>query len=157
MPSYSNPCSNMIYSLVPPIKMKKLKLTILLLSLVLCTPLPLFSQQQTTLEVAITQPLRYAYPDNIITTTFVGTISGALKPIAVTMEWFVKDVRYHNSTLFSKNEFIFRETTPTKLIIYLTLNVYIPSGDYWLRLTWTDDKGLKTIQTNKIFCNTTKY
>lgn len=135
-------------------KRQTLKFIILLISALLitsCKP----EAPQTILHVSIVDQTITRTLPAVIRTMFVGTVKGPLKPVELNIEWIYQDSIHENTTLIAGSKTTFTEMTPIKSIVFISLDG-LPSGYYWLRLTWIDDNGVNILLSNKIYYTLTK-
>lgn len=110
-------------------------------------------QVDTQFQVLITQQPIGGLNISTVSTTYVGTITGTVEPVNVKVEWMVENATHENAFAINTQTVSFVEgKSVTKATACLVLDPYRYSVYYWVRLSWTDDKGNHTIESNKAFC-----
>lgn len=108
---------------------------------------------ETQFEMSITQQPVGGINVSTVSTTVLGTIVGTVKPIDVTVEWFVENATHENAFAISTSIIKFTEGTAiAKSSACRVLDPYRHSVYYWLKLTWEDSAGKHVIETDKVFC-----
>lgn len=131
--------------------MKKLfLLTILLLALLACSK----QAQPTRLDVVITQHPVGGFNVSALTTTISGTMSGDIKPVNVTLEWWWENGLHMGQKMLSSSTYAF--ITAKATIYTSTWNSqagYYHLNYFWAKIRWTDDLGVHELETQKAYCN----
>lgn len=110
-------------------------------------------QPETILSVSITEQPIGGLNVPTVSATYIGTITGTVEPIDVTVEWFVESLTQENTFAINTQTIKFTEgTSIAKTTACPVLDPYRYSVYYWVKFTWTDDKGKHSIQSNKAFC-----
>jgi len=130
--------------------MKKLLFLIILFVLAGCEKQP----EPTVLNLVITQNPVGGYNVRTLTTTVAGSISGELKPVTVTVEWYWESASHANQTIRSKTTMPFNKPELTSFTCNLIADAgYYHFNYFWAKIYWTDSKGLHTIESTKCYCN----
>lgn len=90
---------------------------------------------------------------NTLSCSFTGEISGTIKPVTVTVEWWWEDGNHENRQMKSSQEFIFENDLPTyKSTTYSAAPGNILLNYFWVEIKWTDDAGSREEISNVAFC-----
>lgn len=131
--------------------MKKI-LALLFLSILLLScakePVP------TELNLAITIQPYGGYYVSVLTCTLSGNVTGELKPIAVTSEWWQESLSLTQQKLIYTERLYFSSATTTSFrTIFATEGKYYPVSYFWVKLKWTDATGEHMIESSRVMWN----
>ena len=88
-----------------------------------------------------------------VSSGFDGIVVGNAKAIEVTAEWWWEDANHQNSMIKKTEQITFSSNNNTsKSTAYSASSGYILLNYYWVKLKWTDDSGVHTLESGKAFC-----
>jgi hypothetical protein len=106
----------------------------------------------TELNIQVTHEPAAGALVNSIYADFNGEITGPIKPINVTAQWWWEEFPGRNTQLLGSQTYTFNSGVNTSHSFEFSApNGYVLWHYFWLRLSWTDDKGLHTINTSKVY------
>ena len=108
--------------------------------------------EETILEVTITQHPQGGINVQSVSCTFECEITNGSGTVQVTIEWWWEDAAGLNDQVvetdyvdFTQNQPVSHTTTFSAPAGFVLLNYY------WVELSWTDDDGPHTVESNKAF------
>jgi len=92
---------------------------------------------------------RYSTSVSVI---FGGTITGTIKPVIVTVEWWWENGYHSEQQMVYTQDYIFDSGNPTsKNSICYAASGYYLLNYYWVKISWTDFDGPHTVESDKAF------
>lgn len=134
--------------------MRKLQVFYLIITLAICSSCKKESTDPTLLNISVTQQPIGGSRVGQLSVKFEGQIVGPPKTMQVTGEWWWSDEKNEKSSLMDSRQFIFDSNNISSCSAYHSApQNYFLFQLYWFRITWTDDKGLHVLESNKAICN----
>jgi len=108
---------------------------------------------KTRLDITITKQPVGGSQVKSVSVSFDGIITGYLRPVYATAEWYFQPVGGGMPTLKSSTEYMFDSAFITsKSTVYSAPAGYVLANNYYLKLIWTDDSGQHTLLSDKAYC-----
>lgn len=89
---------------------------------------------------------------NSVSVIFSGMVTGTIRPVIVTVEWWWENGVHSDQELVLTTDYTF----DTGVLVSKSSYCYAPSGYYlvnyyWAKITWNDDLGPHTLESNKAY------
>ena len=111
--------------------------------------------EPTKLNVTISQQPSGGNNMSSVSVKIEGIISGTVKPIDVTLEWWWENGYHTDQKLKSSTQFNFNSnSTTSKSSVWPAASGYYLLNYYWVKITWTDDSGAHSLESAKAYCGT---
>ena len=131
--------------------MKKLFFILSLLIFISCTKENV--NEPTELNVQIIQNPVEGLNVQSASVSFIGTITGSVKKIPVKVEWIKETSTNENPEVMSTTEIVFSEGRPEPKASSCLVKQHAGYASYYYaRITWSDSRGLNTVQSTKALC-----
>jgi PKD repeat protein len=107
----------------------------------------------TVLNLAITSQPQGGSQVQSVSVGFDGNITGYVRPVHVSAEWYFQPATGGNPKLKSSTELTFDSANITsKSSVYSAPPGYVLANNYYLKLIWTDDAGQHSLMSDKAYC-----
>jgi hypothetical protein len=108
----------------------------------------------TKLDITITQEPSGGSQINQVKVKFSGIITGKIKPVDVTVEWWWENAAHANTAMEGTTDFTFDSGISTsKSSTFAAPYGYILLNYWWVKIIWTDDAGDHLLESDKAFCS----
>src|SRR5687768_9202385 len=108
---------------------------------------------KTMLNITITSQPVGGSQVKTLSVGFDGIITGYVRPVYATAEWYFQPAAGGNPTLKSSGEYTFDSPFITsKSTVYSAPPGYVLANNYYLKLIWTDDAGQHSLLSDKAYC-----
>jgi len=107
----------------------------------------------TKLNINITKQPTGGSQVNSVPINFQGIITGTVKPIVVTVEWWWENGFHSDQKLKSSTQTTFSSGHSTlKSSVWSAPSGYYLLNYFWAKISWTDDDGPHLIESSKAYC-----